>query len=140
MNSGILPDNETVEAFNNLKLNRSNAYMICKVNEAMTEIVVDKIGEKGAPLSEIVDCLPKDDGRYIVYDFDYETDENPPRKTNKLVLFLWVPSSAPSKRRFCTASSNDAFKKQCVGIQKEFQVSDKSELDHDRVRKDLLKA
>ena len=123
MNSGIQMTKEQVEQFNNLKINRANSYMVVNLNEKLDGFVVEKLGDKGASFSEMVDLLPKDDCRYAICDFEYETNENPPRKTNKLVLFLWVPQSTKAKRRFTCASSNDALKKAFTGIQKEIQVS-----------------
>ena len=131
---------KVIETFSALKINRAYSYMIATFNNTLDEIVLDQVGEKGASYSDIVDHLPKDDGRYVVVDMEYETNENPPRKTNKLVLFLWVPMSTPAKRRFSFASGNDAFKRECTGIQRELQPSDKSELDYETVRKELLKA
>jgi len=123
MNTGIKPTEEQVEQFNNLKINRAHRYMVVSLNETLDAFVVEKMGDKSASYSEMVDLLPKDDCRYGICDFEYETNENPPRKTNKLVLFLWVPQSTKAKRRFTCASSNDALKKAFTGIQKEIQVS-----------------
>ncbi|NCP72622.1 hypothetical protein GW835_04530 [archaeon] len=123
MNSGIKPDEQAIEQFNDLKLNRKHAYMVCTLNDKVDGLVVEKMGDKGAPYQELVDLLPKDDCRYAICDFEYETNENPPRKTNKLIMFLWVPISTKVQRKFAFASSNDALKKGFTGIQKEIQVN-----------------
>ncbi len=115
-------DDDALNSFNNVKLNRKNRYMICSIDDAGSALKVEKMGEADAPYSEVAENLPKDDCRYAIVDMEYETDENPPRKTNKLVLFLWVPMATPAKRRFTFASSNDSLKKAFTGIQKEFQV------------------
>ena len=122
MNSGIKPSDEGVSQFNELKINRANAYMIVSINEACDALSVETMGAKGAPYEEMVDALPKDDCRYAICDFEYETNESPPRKTNKLILFLWAPICTKTKRKFTFAATNDALKKSFSGIQKEIQV------------------
>jgi cofilin len=123
MNSGIKPTDEGVSQFNQLKIDRAYAYMLVSINDACDALVVEKMGEKGAPYQEMVDALPKDDCRYAICDFQYETNENPPRQTNKLILFLWAPVCTKTKRKFTFAATNDALKKSFSGIQKEIQVS-----------------
>lgn len=113
---------DDIAQFNKLKLDRAYQYMILSLNDQNSGIVIEKTGEKGAKYDEIPDLLPKDDCRYVIVDFEFETDENPPRKTNKLVLFLYVPNNSPAKRRFPFASANDSLKKAFTGIQKEIQV------------------
>ena len=122
MNSGMKPSEEHVSQFNSLKVDRLHSYMICTINDKLDGFIVEKMGDKGAPFSEMVDLLPNNDCRYAICDFEYETNENPPRKTSKLVCFLWVPISTKVQRKFTFASSNDALKKAFVGIQKEIQV------------------
>ena len=75
-----------------------------------------------------------------MYDFDYETDEKPPRKTSKLMLICWAPVAAPMKRKFTYSSTKNAIKASFTGIQKDLQPSDWSDLDHAVIRKELLKA
>ena len=123
MNSGLKMEEEQIKQFLELKVDRLHAWMICTVNENCDAFIVDKMGDKGATYSEMCEHLPKDDCRYAICDFEYDTNENPPRKTSKLVLFLWVPISTKVKRKFAFASSNDALKKAFVGIQKEIQVN-----------------
>ena len=123
MNSGIKTTDEQIEKYTNLKVNRTNTYMICSINENLDGLVIEKLGDKGASYQEMVDQLPKDDCRYVIMDLEYETNENPPRKTSKLVLFLWAPISTKTKRKFTFAASNDGLKKAFQGIQKEIQVT-----------------
>lgn len=84
--------------------------------------------------------LPNNEPRFVIYDFNYETDEKSPRKTTKLLLIFWCTLSTPIKQKFPAAGTKDAFKTKFTGIQKDIQASDLSEVDYEVIRKELLKA
>ncbi len=77
--------------------------------------------------------------RFLLIDFEYETDEKPPRSTNKLILIFWCPDVAKIKRKFTFSSTKDALKRNFAGIQKDFQASDISDIDFETIRKELMK-
>jgi hypothetical protein len=132
-------DPKVVEAFNDLKFNRKYSYMICDLDADCKTVILEKTAGPDANFDEVSESLPKDDARYVICDFNYETNENPPRKTNKLILFLWVPVTTKQKRRFSFPSASSSFVKECGGFQKEIQCDDKSQVTYESVKKELLK-
>jgi cofilin len=125
MNTGTKPGEKEIEDFNNLKMKSLHRYIIFTIgpdDKGVETVQTEKIGELDSKWEEMVDALPKDDCRFIIYDIVYETDENPPRKTNKLALFLWSPDAAKTKRKFTFAGTKLEVKNIFTGIQKEFQV------------------
>ena len=118
----LTPTEEQIAQFESVKTTRKCQYMVLTLNEGNNAFEVLKMGEKGAPYEELMEHFPKDDCRYVITDFEYTTNENPPRKTSKLILFLWCPSTAKITRKFPFASANGPLKNAFTGIQKEIQV------------------
>jgi cofilin len=138
--SGIRPSETDIEDFNNLKMKGLYKVLVLSINTEGNSLQVEFKGDKTFNYDDLKNYLPKDDCRFVVYDFDYETDEKPPRKTSKLVLVYWAPITAPMKRKFTYSSTKNAIKSAFTGIQKDLQPSDWSELERDVLRKELLKA
>ncbi len=72
--------------FQELKLGHSHRYVIFKMNENNTSVIVDKVAAPNATYDDFVKELPKNDCRYGIYDFEY-TIEGGAR--NKIVFVLW---------------------------------------------------
>ena len=126
MNTGIKPGEKEIEDFNNLKMKSLHKFIIFTIDHdesGLEKVSTEKIGDLNSTWEEMVDALPKDDSRYVIYDIVYETDENPPRKTNKLCLFFWSPDNAKTKRKFTFSGTKLELKNVFTGIQKEFQVN-----------------
>ena len=138
--SGIKPSDADIEEFNNLKMKGLYKVLVLSINNEGNSLQVEFKGDKTFNYDDLKNYLPKDDCRFVIYDFDYETDEKPPRKTSKLVLVYWAPITAPMKRKFTYSSTKNAIKSAFTGIQKDLQPSDWSELERDVLRKELLKA
>lgn len=75
----------------------------------------------------------------IVADFEYDTDENPPRRTDKIILVVYMPVNASAFKKAPIAASKNALKSKFVGIAKDFQANDWSEMDHETIRKEMCK-
>jgi cofilin len=73
-------------------LGKKQKYIVFRVNNEKTEIVVDKtLSDKTVEKYEdFVDLLPKEEPRWAIYDFQYEADGGGQR--NKLVLIKWYVS------------------------------------------------
>ena len=99
MNSGIKPTDEQIEKYTNLKVNRTNTYMICSINENLDGLVIEKLGDKGASYQEMVDQLPKDDCRYVIMDLEYETNENPLKKDIQVSIILMGPNFNKNQKK-----------------------------------------
>lgn len=75
--------------------------------------------------------------RYAVYDFHYETNDNPPRKVEKLVFVFWSPDTQPVKFKMTYATGKEALKKKCQGLAKEVQANSLADLDYTEVLKEV---
>ena len=79
-------NDQAVEVFQDLKLKKKYTYIIYKLNETNTEIVVEKTASD-ASYADFVASLPKNDCRYCVFDFNYEVPNEGAR--NKLLFYVW---------------------------------------------------
>ena len=91
--TGVGVSSECLEAY--LSLNQQGAektskkYIIFKLNDELNEIVVEKESDN-ANYEEFLESLPKNASRYVVYDFEYETEDG--ERRNKLVFVseAWI--------------------------------------------------
>ena len=76
----------------------------------------------------------------MIFDYELETFEEPPRKTSKIILFLWAPDVAPIRKKIPFATSKSSITASFEGIQKDIQLSDLSLiLEEVELRKECLK-
>lgn len=80
-------------------------------------------------------CLPRDDCRYAVYDFEFDTKET--GKKNKIIFLLWSPEAAPIKSKMVYTSSRQALVSVLDGVQKEVQATDDEELGYSWVEQQV---
>ncbi len=137
MRTGIKPDEDLIAEYQNLKIHNTLRVMILDINKDKLECVFK--ADSNFNYKDLFAQLPSNEPRFIVYDFDYETNENPPRKTNKLIFIFWCPLTAPATKRFTYSSSIGEIVNTLGAIQKQFQVDDFAGLDYETIRKDLLK-
>eukprot|EP00127_Corallochytrium_limacisporum_P004803 Clim_evm4s180 gene=Clim_evmTU4s180 len=137
MASGVAVSQEVLDAFQELKLKHTHKYIVCKLNDTNTEIICEKKSPKEATWDDFVAELPPSDGRYAFYDFDYKTDEGGDRQ--KVTFIHWAPEDSTIKRKMLYASSKDGLKKQLVGIAKEVQATDASEIEFQAVLEQVSK-
>lgn len=140
MISGIKPKEEQLKEYNELKINKTKKILIFAVNQSDNENKFETVYSAGKDFDfkTLVEILPNEDPRFVIYDFDYSTDEKPPRKTSKLLLIFWCPTACTINKKFLYASTKDSVRSAFTGIQKDIQASDFSDLDYDSIRKDLL--
>lgn len=70
----------------------------------------------------MIEHLPKDDFRYIVIDYAFETEEVPPRKQERLISIHWCPQELPVKKKVLSATGREKLKSILDGISKDFQA------------------
>ncbi|KAJ3025466.1 UNVERIFIED_CONTAM: cofilin [Siphonaria sp. JEL0065] len=135
--SGVTAINEVVTQFEELKLRRKYAFIVYKIDGssivtdlALEKEAADKLGSE-ATYEKFISLLPESEGRYGVYDFEFDNGSEGIR--NKLVFFLWAPDTAPIKARMVYASSKQAIRQRLDGINIEIQATDFSELAHEAV-------
>ena len=85
--SGMAVCDECKLKFLELKAKRSFRFIVFKINEKVQQVVVDRLGQPGESYEDFTACLPADECRYAVFDFDFVTDEN--CQKSKIFFISW---------------------------------------------------
>ncbi|KAL1922269.1 uncharacterized protein VTP21DRAFT_9808 [Calcarisporiella thermophila] len=136
MSSGVAVNSECLETFQALKLRKKFKYIVFKLNDTKTEIIVETSVEQ-ASYDDFVESLPPSECRYAVYDFDFEKPGEGAR--NKICFYTWSPDSSKIRDKMLYASSKDALRKQLVGIGAEIQGTSFDEVSHEAVLDKVLR-
>ena len=141
IDAGISPTDETLAKWNDFKMKKKIAVLIFKIAkvDGKEKIVVEKeFPKEGFKQDHLIDALPKDEGRYIFIDFDYENDDG--IRVYKILSILYCPASAKAARKmiYSTAYSalNSAFG---GGISAEMQCDGPSDLSREHLLKKVKK-
>uniref|UniRef100_A0ACD5Z245 Uncharacterized protein n=1 Tax=Avena sativa TaxID=4498 RepID=A0ACD5Z245_AVESA len=130
--SGMAVCDECKLKFQELKAKRSFRFIVFKINEKVQQVVVDRVGQPNESYDDFTACLPPDECRYAVFDFDWVTDEN--CQKSKIFFISWAPDISRVRSKMLYASSKDRFKRELDGIQVELQATDPSEMSMDIVK------
>ncbi|KAI0464764.1 cofilin [Komagataella kurtzmanii] len=128
---GVAVSDESLTAFNDLKLGKKHKYVIYKINDSKTEIIVDKISSDES-YDAFLEALPEDDSRYAVYDFQYEISSTE-GKRSKIIFFTWSPETASVRSKMIYASSKDALRRALNGVSTDIQGTDFSDVAFESV-------
>ncbi|KAJ3131525.1 cofilin [Physocladia obscura] len=127
--------------YEELKLRRKYAYIVYKIEgdsivieKSLTSDEAARLGSE-ATYESFIALMPESEGRYGVYDFEYDSGSDGIR--NKLIFFLWAPDTAKIKSRMIYASSKQAIRQRLDGISTEIQCTDQSELAFEAVFQSL---
>ncbi|KAG8071749.1 hypothetical protein GUJ93_ZPchr0006g43781 [Zizania palustris] len=134
--SGMAVCDECKLKFLDLKAKRSFRFIVFKINEKVQQVVVDRVGLPDESYDDFSACLPADECRYAVFDFDFVTDEN--CQKSKIFFISWSPDTSRVRSKMLYASSKDRFKRELDGIQVELQATDPSEMSMDIVKSRAL--
>lgn len=115
-----------------LKLRKKYRYIIYKLNDDNTSIVIEKKVESCDDYEAFLGELPENDCRYVVYDFEFEKSPGEGVR-NKICLIVWVPDTSKVRQKMLYASSKDAIRKKLAGVATEIQATDMSEVSHEAV-------
>merc|ERR1712113_193468 len=133
MSSGVLCADECITAFNAMKLRQESKYIIFKISDDKKSIIIESKGDKSASFEDFTKSLEDNTCRYCMLDVEIETKSG--ATTNKLVFVSWSDDNAPVKQKMLYASSKDAIKKSFDGIAKEYQATDRGELNYEAIQK-----
>ena len=135
--SGVPHSADVTEKFDAMKLRKEFKFLICKIeNEA--EIICEHAGGPDATYDECRSLLPPDEPRFVVFDYDLKIEnENPPRVEQKLTFIHWVPETSKPRNKMASSSSKEPFKRALVGVQKDLQATDPSEIEQSFVEENL---
>lgn len=101
-------NSECLEAFQRLKLGKKCKYIIFRVSDDLTEIIVDK-ESKGGDYEDFTEDLPSDQCRWGVFDLEYriEVEGEPHAKRNKILFVSWFVFTLLSCRAFSFFNKKD---------------------------------
>ncbi|CAM0877375.1 unnamed protein product [Alopecurus aequalis] len=134
--SGVAVSEECVKVFQELRTARAHRFVVYKMDDALQQVVVEKLGGRDAGFDDLAKALPADDCRYAVYDLDFTVGDATAAGTgeaprSKIFFISWSPATAAVKSKMVYASSNEGFKKELEGVQIDVQATDPSELTLD---------
>ncbi|KAI8814239.1 hypothetical protein BJ742DRAFT_786893 [Cladochytrium replicatum] len=132
MSSGVGVVNDALSLFEDMKLRRKYSWIVYKIDDG--KIVPEKYAEPGTPeasYDSFAQLFPAEEGRYGVFDLEYQTAEDGVR--NKLIFIMWAPNSAKIKFRMLYASSKQALRDRLQGIHAEVQCTELSEIAFESV-------
>ncbi|KAK6521247.1 cofilin [Arthrobotrys conoides] len=127
--SGVGLASDCVTTFEELKLRKSSRFIIYKLNDHRTEIIVEKSSPE-TDYEKFLEELPENDCRWAVYDFGYKLSEGEGDR-NKIVFISWAPDNAPIRSKMTYASSKDALRRAFNGIGAEIQGTDYAEVSYE---------
>ena len=122
---------ESLTAFNDLKLGRKYKFVIFTLNDEKTQIVVEQTSTE-QEYDAFLEILPENECRYAVYDFEYDIGGGE-GKRSKIVFFTWSPDTAPVRAKMVYASSKDSLRRALNGVAADVQGTDFSEVAYDAV-------
>ncbi|KAA0033926.1 actin-depolymerizing factor 2 [Cucumis melo var. makuwa] len=127
--SGMAVHDDCKLKFLELKTKRTYRFIVYKIEEKQKQVTVEKVGEPGQSYEDFTACLPADECRYAVYDFEFLTEGNVPK--SRIFFIAWSPDTSKVRSKMIYASSKDKFRRELDGIQIELQATDPSEMDLD---------
>lgn len=129
--SSVAVADESLSAFNDLKLGKKHKFVIFSLNDAKTEIVVEHTSSD-PDYENFLAKLPEAECKYAVYDFEYEIGGGE-GKRSKIVFYTWSPDNAPVRSKMVYAASKDALRRALNGISTDVQGTDFSEVNFETV-------
>lgn len=132
-------DAKVVQTFESIVKNRAFRCAVLKINEAMTEVNLEKTFQPASASAkqdwdEMSAELPENDCRYVVYDFSYE--HQGATKT-RVVFILWSPEYSNIRSKMIYAASQEGVVQVLKGVQRQLQCTDNNELEYDSIAKQL---
>lgn len=131
MTYSVAVADESLQAFNDLKLGKSYKFILFALNDDKTSIVV-KETSKDQSYDSFLEKLPENDCLYAIYDFEYEINGNE-GKRSKIVFYTWSPDTAPVRSKMVYASSKDALRRALNGVSTDIQGTDFAEVSYETV-------
>ena len=93
---------------------RKAGFVIFKLNEDFTEIVVDVCGKRAAKSKDFFGSLDKTHMRYALYNHEFKTNDG--RLTDKMYYIFWAPSAADTNSKMRYSSDKNVLRSQCDGV------------------------
>ncbi|XP_055812387.1 actin-depolymerizing factor 1-like [Solanum dulcamara] len=130
--SGMAVHDDCKLRFLELKAKRTYRFIVFKIEEKQKQVVVEKVGEPAESYEDFTACLPDNECRYAVYDFDFVTAEN--CQKSRIFFIAWSPDTSRVRSKMIYASTKERFKRELDGIQVELQATDPTEMGLDVIK------
>ena len=117
--------------FQAIKSKHEFRYVIFKISDDKSEILVDSTGVPSATYDDFKKALNADEPRYALIDFQWKNDDGVDKED--LIFMNWCPDSCGVKLKMLYASSSDAIKKKLDGCKKYLQITDTDELQESEI-------
>lgn len=127
--TGITASSECIQEHNEMRMKKKHGFLIFKINDEKTEIVIDKFGETGSKFADFAKELPPNECRYGVFPLSFEIPGEGIRIKNLFVL--WAPETAKVPQKMLYASTAQAFKTQLPDLQATLEVHSPDQLTFD---------
>ncbi|XP_031100451.1 actin-depolymerizing factor 2-like [Ipomoea triloba] len=124
--SGMAVHDDCKLKFLELKTKRAYRFIVFKIEEKQKQVIVEKLGEPALNYEDFTACMPANECRYAIYDFDFLTEESVPK--SRIFFIAWSPDTSKVRSKMIYASSKDRFKRELDGIQVELQATDPTEM------------
>jgi len=111
--SGIPCDKEVAEILLDLRDKRKCRYVFFKIRRSgrgILSISFNKKSKRDATFNDFLREVPKDEPRYIVYDFSYTTNEG--EKRDRLLFIFWSPDRARTEDKVSYSSTKSSILKE----------------------------
>ncbi|KAL1299881.1 hypothetical protein AAHE18_18G139400 [Arachis hypogaea] len=77
--SGMAVHDDCKLWFLELKTKRTHRFIVFKIEENQKQVIVEKLGEPAQGYKDFAACLPPNECRYAIYDFEFLTEGNIPK-------------------------------------------------------------
>ncbi|WP_331751090.1 actin depolymerization factor/cofilin-like domain-containing protein (plasmid) [Streptomyces globisporus] len=128
MSSGTAVEDSVVQEFQELKTKKTVNTVFYRLSDDLTTIAPDAKGTWTH--DELLDKLPKDEPRFVVYDLTY-TKEG--AQQSKIALISWCPEGTEIKQRMVHSSSYSTLKNMLDGVGIYVQATDLSDVEYDEL-------
>lgn len=123
---------ESVNAYKQV-WKRKAKYIIFKGNDDYSAVIVDKEGGKDETFDDFKNSVPKDQPRWLLYDFQWKADDG--RNVTKTLLMAYSPDdNTDATSKFVIPNSIGALKAKFDKINLDKQVNCWDDLDEEKFK------
>ncbi|MEV6401049.1 hypothetical protein AB0M39_40800 [Streptomyces sp. NPDC051907] len=126
MSSEIAVDESCVSAFQELKSKRAVNTVIYRLSSTLDAVVLESQGN--LTHDELLQSLPADEPRIIVYDLAFATADG--ARMNEVVMISWLPEASGPEHEAAYVRASAALRDALDGIQVLVQATGLSALEH----------